>query len=42
MSGDGIEWFLAAIGIAMFVFLYAAAFGEPDAPKDLPNSSMDL
>ena len=43
MSAAEGEWmFWAAIGIALFVCLYAAAFGEPDDPVDLPSSSMDL
>ena len=38
----GFWWALAALGIALFVLLYAAAMGDPDAPVELPNSSMDL
>lgn len=34
--------FWAAIGIALFVFAYAFACGEPDAQQDLPRSSLDL
>ena len=39
---DGEWMFWGAIGIALFVCLYAAEFGEPDDPVDLPSSSMDL
>lgn len=41
-ASDGEWMFWGAIGIALFVFAYAAAFGETDAPVDLPSSSMDL
>lgn len=41
-ASDGEWMFWAAIGIALFVFAYAAAFGEPDDAVDLPRSSLDL
>ena len=38
---DGEWMFWAAIGIILFVCLYAAAVG-PDAPEKAPPSSLDL
>lgn len=43
MIGGEHEWmFWSAIGVAVFVCAYAAAFGDPDPPADLPLSSLDL